>query len=176
MIAALESRYVNDTGIQSLKIKHNNVLGYHIDVRTAHASKLMDHETFIHRQTTAQAVRFTTTELADLERNMASAADRALALELEIFDLLRGAVLAVASQLGDSARALAEIDVATASAKLASSNHFCRPHIRNEPVFKITKGRHPVIEPMLDSQTPFIANDCDLDDFLLGVVWKTKKF
>ena len=95
----------------------------------------MDHEIFIHRQTTAQAVRFTTTELADMERDMASAADRALALELEIFTLLRSAVLAVASKLGDSARVLAEIDVASASAKLASSNHYCRPQIRNEPVF-----------------------------------------
>ena len=100
LIAALQIRYVNETGIQSLKIKHNNVLGYHIDVRSAHASKLMDHEIFIHRQTTAQAVRFTTTELADMERDMASAADRALALELEIFTLLRSSVLAVASQLG----------------------------------------------------------------------------
>ena len=75
------------------------MFGYHIDVRSAHASKLMDHEIFIHRQTTAQAVRFTTTELADMERDMASAADRALALELEIFTLLRSSVLAVASQL-----------------------------------------------------------------------------
>ena len=107
-----------------------------------------------------------------MERDMASAADRALALELEIFALLRGAVLAVASQLGDSARALAEIDVATASAQLASSNRYCRPQIRNEPVFKIIKGRHPVIEPMLDSQTPFIANDCNLDSgFLLWPFW-----
>jgi DNA mismatch repair protein MutS len=168
LIAALQVRYVNETGIQSLKIKHNNVLGYHIDVRSAHASKLMDLDIFIHRQTTAQAVRFTTTELADMERDMASAADRALALELEIFTLLRSSVLAVASQLGASARALAEIDVATASAQIASSNQYCRPQILNEPVFKINKGRHPVIELMLESQTPFIANDCDLDD---GCLW-----
>ena len=168
LIAALQIRYANETGIQSLKIKYNNVLGYHIDVRTAHASKLMEQEIFIHRQTTAQAVRFTTTELADMERDMANAAERALALELEIFTRLRGAVLAVAPQLGDSARALAEIDVAAASAQLASSNHYCRPQIRNEPIFKITKGRHPVIEPMLDSQAQFIANDCDLDD---GCLW-----
>ena len=168
LIAALQARYANETGIQSLKIKHNNVLGYHIDVRSSHAPKLMNHETFIHRQTTAQAVRFTTTELAKMERDMFSAADRALALELEIFVRLRNAVLAVASQLADSARALANIDVATASAQLATSNHFCRPQMRNEPVFKITKGRHPVIEPMLDSQTTFIANDCDLDD---GYLW-----
>ncbi len=168
LIVALEARYAGETGIQSLKIKHNNVLGYHIDVRSAHAPKLMDHEVFIHRQTTAQAVRFTTTELAKMERDMGSAADRALALEQEIFTLLRGKVLAVALQLGDSARSLAEIDVATASAQLATSSHYCRPQMLNEPAFKIIKGRHPVVEPMLDSQTPFIANDCDLDD---GCLW-----
>ena len=70
LIVALQSRYVDETGIASLKIKHNNVLGYHIDVRSNHAGKLMDHEIFIHRQTTAQAVRFTTTELAQMERDI----------------------------------------------------------------------------------------------------------
>ena len=168
LIVALQARYADETGIQSLKIKHNNVLGYHIDVRSAHAPKLMNHEVFIHRQTTAQAVRFTTTELGEMERDMASSADRAVALELEIFFRLRSMVLAMASQLSDSARAHAEIDVATASAQLAVSNHYCRPQMCNEPVFKIIKGRHPVIEPMLDSQTPFIANDCDLDN---GCLW-----
>ena len=168
LMLTLQARYSDETGIQSLKIKHNNVLGYHIEVRSAHAPKLMDNEVFIHRQTTAQAVRFTTTELAEMERDMASAADRALALELEIFARLRSAVLALASQLGDSARALAKIDVATASAQLATSRQYCRPKMRNEPVFKVTKGRHPVIEAMLDSQTPFIENDCCLDD---GFLW-----
>ena len=103
-----------------------------------------------------------------MERDMASAADRALALELEIFDRLRNEVLAVAVDLGDAARALAEIDVATASAQLAISQHYCRPKIVDEPLFDIVKGRHPVIELMLDSQTPFIANDCNLDD---GRLW-----
>ena len=168
LIAALQSRYADETGIASLKIKHNNVLGYHIDVRSNHAAKLMDHETFIHRQTTAQAVRFTTTELAEMELDMASAADRALAFELEIFDRLRDEVLAVAVDLGDAARALAEIDVATTSAQLAISQHYCRPKVVDEPLFDIVKGRHPVIELMLDSQTPFIANDCNLDD---GRLW-----
>ena len=168
LIAALQARYADETGIQSLKIKHNNVLGYHIDVRSIHAPKLMHLEIFIHRQTTAQAVRFTTTELAEMERDMFSAADRALALELEIFARLRNEVLAMASQLGDSARALAKIDVASASALLATRNHYCRPKMRSEPVFEIINGRHPVIEQILDAQTPFIANDCDLND---GCLW-----
>ena len=98
MIAALQSRYCAETDIASLKIKHNNVLGYHIDVRAVHAHKLMDSATFIHRQTTAQAVRFTTTELAEMERDMASAADRALAHELEIFGRLCALVAEVADR------------------------------------------------------------------------------
>jgi len=155
-------------GLRDESRRFNNVLGYHIDVRSNHAGKLMDHEIFIHRQTTAQAVRFTTTELAQMERDMASAADCALALELEIFDRLRSLVLQVAHDLGNAARALAEIDVATAAAQLATANHYCRPQLVAEPVFNITKGRHPVIELMLDSQTPFIANDCNLDN---GRLW-----
>ena len=168
LIVALQGRYADETGIASLKIKHNNVLGYHIDVRSAHASKLMEREEFIHRQTTAQAVRFTTMELAEMERNMASAADRALAQELEIFVKLRAHVLAAVDNLAAAARALAEIDVATAAARLALSGNYCRPQITDETLFKITKGRHPVIEAMLDQQTPFIANDCDLDE---GKLW-----
>jgi DNA mismatch repair protein MutS len=92
---------------------------------------------------TAQAVRFTTTELAQMERDMASAADRALALELEIFDRLRSLVLQAAHDLSNAARALAEIDVATAAVQIATANHYCRPQLVAEPVFDITKGRHP---------------------------------
>ena len=87
---------------------------------------------------------------------------------MEIFDRLRSLVLQTAHDLGNAARALAEIDVATAAAQIATANHYCRPQLVAEPVFDITKGRHPVIEPMLDSQTPFIANDCNLDD---GRLW-----
>jgi DNA mismatch repair protein MutS len=168
LIAALQTRYADDTGIASLKIRHNNVLGYHIDVRSAHAAKLMEREDFIHRQTTAQAVRFTTTELAEMEREMARAADHALAQELAIFERLRDAVLMASADLAAAAQALAEIDVATACACLAASRQYCRPQLTADPAFRITGGRHPVIETMLESQTPFIANDCDLD---AGRLW-----
>ncbi|HBD51526.1 MAG TPA: DNA mismatch repair protein MutS, partial [Alphaproteobacteria bacterium] len=95
------------TGIASLKVKHNNVLGYHVDVRSTHADKLMQDDRFIHRQTTAQAVRFTTTALAELERDLSSAADRALARETDIFNRLREIALASAEKLGHAAAALA---------------------------------------------------------------------
>jgi DNA mismatch repair protein MutS len=162
LIAALQQRYSAEIGVASLKIKHNNVLGYHIDVRATHAEKLMQSEEFIHRQTTAQTVRFTTTELAEMERDMASASERALAKELEIFETLRSTVLHQAAAIAKTAQALAVIDVACASAVLALATNQCRPEIRTTVDFQIEKGRHPVIESMLDGSTPFIPNDCDL--------------
>jgi DNA mismatch repair protein MutS len=169
LIAALQHQYCEATGIASLKVKHNNVLGYHVDVRSTHAEKLMQDERFIHRQTTAQTVRFTTTELAELERDLSTAADRALARELEIFDNLRSLALAEADQLGAAARALAAIDVAMASAALALKRDFCRPEIRDDLSFEIARGRHPVIETMLAGGDSFIPNDCGLGDS--GEIW-----
>ena len=168
LIAALQNRYSDETGVASLKIKHNNVLGYHIDVRAAHAGKLMDSPLFIHRQTTAQTVRFTTTELVEMERDMASAADRAVAHELEIFNKLTQLVADSADSIGDAAQAIAAVDVATAAADLASSADYCRPLMSDDYAFKIVNGRHPVIETMLDTQSNFMPNDCDL---MAGQIW-----
>jgi len=169
LIAALQQQYVEATGIASLKVKHNNVLGYHVDVRNTHGETLMQDERFIHRQTTAQTVRFTTTELADLERDLSTAADRALARELEIFDRLRETALARAEQLSAAARALAALDVAMASAALAARRGHCRPDIRDDRSFDIERGRHPVIETMLGAGESFIPNDCQLGD--AGDLW-----
>ena len=169
LIAALQQQYVEATGIASLKVKHNNVLGYHVDVRNTHAEKLMQDDRFIHRQTTAQTVRFTTTELADLERDLSTAADRALARELEIFDRLRETALAQAEQLSAAAQALAALDVAMASAALAARQGHCRPDIRDDRSFDIERGRHPVIETMLGAGESFIPNDCRLGD--AGDLW-----
>ncbi len=166
LIAQLQMKYSEETGIASLKIKHNNVLGYHIDVRNTHADTMMGKDGFIHRQTTAQTVRFTTTELADLEREMSSAGDRALALEMEIFEALSQDVLAQSSAIMTLAADAASIDVAVASAQLAEAKSYSRPEMTSDRRFNITKGRHPVVEHML-SQTgeqPFIANDCALNE------------
>ena len=162
LIAALQSDYITQTGINSLKVKHNNVLGYHIDVRANYAEKLMSDEQFIHRQTTAQTVRFTTTQLAELERDISSAAEKALALELAIFDKLLMLVTEQAEAIGLAGRKLAELDVATATAKLANHHHYCRPSLFGDTRFVITKGRHPVVEQSLDADTPFMPNDCDM--------------
>jgi len=130
VIARLQARYVEQTGIQSLKIRHNAVLGYFVEVTATHAPKLMAEPlaaTFLHRQTLASATRFTTLELADLERRIASAAARALEIEMRIFAELRAAVLEARERIGAAAEALAALDLATAMAGLAARGGWCRP-------------------------------------------------
>src|SRR5262249_28827930 len=116
--------------------------------------------TFIHRQTLAGQVRFTTTELADLEAKIASAADRALGLELAIFERLAEQVIAAAEAIKGAAQALAAMDVAAALAALAAERDYVRPEIVAGIDFCIEGGRHPVVEQAIDG--PFVANDCDL--------------
>lgn len=166
LIAQLQARYAELSGVGSLKIKHNNVLGYHIEVRSNHADAMQGQDVFIHRQTTAQTVRYTTTELGELEREMGSAADRALALEMEHFEKLREMVLADAAAIALTADDAARLDVAHATAVLAETWHYCRPDIDDSRQCDIIGGRHPVVEQMLSrsGEHPFIANDCQLDD------------
>ncbi|XDZ65579.1 DNA mismatch repair protein MutS [Alphaproteobacteria bacterium LSUCC0684] len=164
LIAGLQAKYCETTGISSLKIKHNNVLGYHIEVRSTHADAMLADERFIHRQTTAQALRFSTTELAELEREMSGAADRALAVELELFSALADDVLASADAIRALAHDAARLDVAAASARLAERWNYCRPELDTSTEFHIQNGRHPVVEQMLGKMDdhPFIANTCHL--------------
>jgi len=166
VVAALQARYAEDTQIRTLKIRHNNVLGYFVEVTAQHADKLTTppgNVTFIHRQTLAGQVRFTTTELADLETKIANSADRALGLELEIFDRLSALIIAAADPIKAAAQALATIDVAAALATLASDRAYVRPEVDDSLDFAIEAGRHPVVEQALARDgDPFIANDCDL--------------
>jgi DNA mismatch repair protein MutS len=166
IVAALQVRYAEATGIRTLKIRHNNVLGYFVDVTAQHGDKLLSaplNATFIHRQTLAGQVRFTTTELGALEAKIANAADRALALELEIFDRLAAAVTAASAAIMEAAEALAAVDVAAALASLAAERDYMRPEVDASLAFAITGGRHPVVEQALGKDGgPFIANDCDL--------------
>ena len=119
IIAALQARYADETGITALKIKFNNVLGYFVDVPARYGDPLMKpplSETFIHRQTLASAMRYTTTELADLARDISEAAEKALAVELSLFDDLLGEVAARADAIAAAANGLAALDVAAAMA------------------------------------------------------------
>ncbi|NLS02080.1 DNA mismatch repair protein MutS [Rhizobium sp. P32RR-XVIII] len=168
VIAGLQLQYADETGIKSLKIKHNNVLGYFIEVTAGNAGPMTDtpdaKARFIHRQTMANAMRFTTTELADLESRIANAADRALQIELEAFDRMAAAVVAEAETIKAGARALAVIDVAASLALLAEEQAYCRPLVDGSKMFSIEGGRHPVVEQALRRQSsgPFVANNCDL--------------
>jgi DNA mismatch repair protein MutS len=166
VIAALQARYAETTSVRALKIRHNNVLGYFVEVTAQHGERLMApplNATFIHRQTLAGQVRFTTTELGELEAKIASAADRALGIELETFERLAASVTAAAAAIKEAAEALAVIDVATALAQLAVERHYARPQIDASLDFVIEGGRHPVVEQTLAGDGgPFVANDCDL--------------
>ncbi|WP_037174181.1 DNA mismatch repair protein MutS [Ciceribacter selenitireducens] len=168
VIAGLQLQYAEETGIKSLKIKHNNVLGYFIEVTAGNSGTMTEGEAakarFIHRQTMASAMRFTTTELADLETRIANAAGQALAIELEAFERMTAAVVAAAEPIKAAARALAVIDVAAGLAALAEEQGYCRPLVDDSNMFSIVAGRHPVVEQALrrQSASPFIANDCNL--------------
>jgi DNA mismatch repair protein MutS len=168
VIAGMQADFIAQTGINSLKIKHNNVLGYFIETTATHAEKMLApplNETFIHRQTTANQVRFTTVALSEIETRILNAGGHALELEKRIFASLCDAILAQAGRLGALARALAEIDLATAMAHLARTENWTRPKLDTSRAFDIKGGRHPVVEMALQKQgTPFVANDCALTD------------
>ena len=178
VIAALQIQYAETTGVRTLKIRHNNVLGYFVDVTAQHGEKLMAaplNATFIHRQTLAGQVRFTTAELGELESKIANAADRALAMELEVFDRLTAAVTAASGAIKAAADALAMIDVVAALAALAAERDYVRPEVDDSLAFAIGGGRHPVVERALTGGAgPFIANDCDLSppgEAKAGRIW-----
>ncbi|MEZ0259925.1 MAG: DNA mismatch repair protein MutS [Alphaproteobacteria bacterium] len=165
-IARLQAEYVQLTGVNTLKIKHNNVIGYFIEVSTANGDKLFANTgKFIHRQTMASAARFTTVELSELERKISEAAEKSLALELELFAQLAQAVLAQGEVIAKTAQALAAIDVASSLADLAARGGLVRPKVDGSLAFDIQGGRHPVVEAALKRQNAgFIANDCALSD------------
>jgi DNA mismatch repair protein MutS len=159
LIAGLQTRYAGMIGIASLKIRHNNVLGYYIEVTQIHAEKLQQDKSFIHRQTMAGAMRFTTVELSDLETRIVTAADKALALELALFADLVGEVKVLLEAIASTAQAVAALDVAAALADLAIERNYCRPVVDDSHALEIEAGRHAVVE----SGGNFVANDCALD-------------
>ncbi|GLQ12305.1 DNA mismatch repair protein MutS [Devosia yakushimensis] len=178
VVAALQARLIEETDVRSLKIKHNGVLGYFVEVPAAHGTRLLEEphrQSFIHRQTLANAMRFTTTELADLEGRIARAHEAALEIELRIFASLRYDVLTRTDALRQLADALAELDVTTALAHLAATRNYARPEIDTSLAFDIRAGRHPVVEDMVRAEgQSFVANDADLsgaDEIGGGRLW-----
>jgi DNA mismatch repair protein MutS len=163
-IAALESRYRDSTGTPSLKIRHNAVLGYHIEVASRHADKLMAPDNgFAHRQTLAGVVRFNSSELHEEASRVVEAGAHALALEAKHLEELTALGVAASVKILATAEALARIDVAAANAQRAAEGGWTLPHITGEPCLEIEAGRHPVVETALrDSGERFVANDCSL--------------
>ncbi|MBO6788980.1 MAG: DNA mismatch repair protein MutS [Dinoroseobacter sp.] len=167
VIAGMQADYARQADITALKIKHNNVLGYFIETPATHAKKMLAaplSETFIHRQTTANAVRFTTVELSEMETRILNAGARAIEIETEMFATLCQQVLAESAQLNLLARALAELDVVSSLSELAQKSDWVRPKLDASRAFAVEGGRHPVVEAALRTQggVPFVANDCDL--------------
>jgi len=164
MIAALQAEYVKSTGVNTLKIKFNNILGYHIEVPSAKADVLMAPESgFIHRQTMAGNMRFTTARLIELDNDVRGAAEKAAAIELDIIAKLIDKVRDVADDLLQTADLLSDSDVWCTLADCAEEYGWVRPEMTDGIEFDIVGGRHPVIESILRKRSDqFVKNDCEL--------------
>ena len=176
VIAAMQAEYIQQTGVQSLKIKHNNVLGYFIETTATHAEKMLApplSNSFIHRQTTANQVRFTTLPLNEIETKILNAGNHALEIEKRHYSALRDGILAQSGPIGAAARALAEIDLAASFADLAMAENWSEPRVDASRAFVVEGGRHPVVERALRRQGggAFVANDCALTQEQTPAIW-----
>ncbi|HEY5048140.1 MAG TPA: DNA mismatch repair protein MutS, partial [Rhizomicrobium sp.] len=176
VIAGLETRYRNDSGVASLRIKHNGVLGYFIELSPLNAEKLATgsgRDLFRHRQTIGSAVRFTTDELATLASRIAQAAEQAIAIERDLFEAISNDARGASAELSSLADALARLDVAAALAEIAVHRRYVRPKVDDGVAFSIERGRHPVVESALAQAHagPFVPNDCDLSPEARGRIW-----
>lgn len=169
LIEQLQKNYIDKTQIKNLKIKHNNILGYFIEITALQAKqlesiKINNAPKFIHRQSLANNMRFTTTELKQTEYNIVNANSKALELELQIFKELSNLILQYTNEIRDISNSLSIFDVSCALARLARERNYCRPIITDDLQFNIENGRHPVVESSLKAcgATSFIANNCNL--------------
>ena len=166
VLAELEAQYIGETGIKTLKIRHNNILGYFIEVTQQNAKPMLSEplsDTFRHKQTMANAVRFTARlSCPSIQGRIASAGERALAIELDVFTDLSARVAGQERALSAVSAALAELDHIAALAELAQEQGWVRPQVDASDVFEIRGGRHPVVEQALRQAkgSAFIENDC----------------
>jgi len=176
VIAALEVRYRTESGVPALRIRHNGVLGYFIELTPPNADRLMASPAqglFRHRQTIGGAVRFSTEELAGLASRILEAAEQALAIERELFESLAAAASEASAALLSLAAAIATLDTTTALAELAAAERYARPKVDESLAFEIVRGRHPVVEMALSQSRAgtFVPNDCDLSPEGGGRIW-----
>ncbi len=159
VIAAMQAEYAKRSHVPTLKIKHNNVLGYFIEITKRHEAQALPE--FIHRQSMKDALRYTTVDLGETEQKILRSADQALKLELELYDTLLHLITAQSERIIRTARALALMDVYSSQAELAIQHDYCKPSMDDSTCFTIEGGRHPVVERFSDA--PFIGNHCNLD-------------
>ncbi len=176
VIAGMQADYIAQTGISSLKIKHNNVLGYFIETTSNHAERMLAPplaQTFIHRQTTANQVRFTTLPLSEIETRILNAGNHAQDLEKRHYTALKDVALADSGKIAAAASALAEIDLAAGFADLAASELWAEPVVDDSRAFNVSGGRHPVVERALRRHggASFVANDCALTEDQTPAIW-----
>ena len=160
----LRRYYMDITGVASLKVKSNSIIGYYIEVPIKNATPLLENKMFIHKQSVLNAIRFTTDELMKLEKEVVSAEEEALRVELEIFEKLRNYALGQGDKVVKTMEILAEIDVAAALAELATEFDYVRPIVDRSLDFEVVDGRHPVVEIALkkDGSGQFVGNDLHL--------------
>ncbi len=162
VLGTLQLDYAQRFGVASLKIRHHAQLGYVIEAPAQAAERLRTVPELALRQSMAGGARFTTPELADLDRRIAEAAERASARERVVFAHLAQSVMAEADRVAAAADALAFLDVAQSAASLAAPGDWCRPQLAADTAFEVKAGRHPVVERALAGEAAFVPNDCDL--------------
>ena len=173
VIAKLQKEYADFANVPALKIKFNNVLGYFVETSSSHADRMLSSplsKTFVHRQSTVSAVRFTTSKLSEIESRIINAADRALEIETSIFSELRDRIENSSAAIASTAHALARIDLAAALADVSELEGWCRPIVDEGGALEIVGGRHPVVEQSLrrTGGATFVPNDCALSDIPSG--------
>ena len=159
VLAQLEARLRQETGIPKLKIGYNHVFGYYIEVSNSYKS--MVPETYIRKQTLTSGERYITQELKELESKILGAHERLITLERRLFDELLESISAQLDRIQRTANAVAKLDVLTALAQVAAENNYCRPVVDDSDELTITEGRHPVVEQVLKGSL-FVPNDTTL--------------
>ncbi len=167
-IIEFQLNYIKLTKINSLKIKYNKLLGYHVEIRTNHLDKINLFEEFIHRQTTAQTVRYTTKELLDLEIKINQANKQINDLEIDIYFTLKKKILEEKNNIFQISDFIAQLDIANMTADQKLINNYEIPKITNDRKLLIKNGRHPVVQETLPFTSDYIPNDCELND---GNIW-----
>ena len=161
LLADLEGRTKEQTGIRNMKVGYNKVFGYYIEVAKSQTDLVP--QDWVRKQTTVNAERYISQELKELEHTILSAQDKVVALEYQLFVELREEVCAHVAQIQAAAAAVAQVDVLTSFAVVAAANQYCMPLVDSSSILSITEGRHPVVEKMLKNAV-FVPNDTHMDD------------